>query len=265
MISCKEYANIKKEEYKNIKDKMSLSIIQVGDNPAAASYVKGKVKDCNEIGVEVYIYKLPEDTDQVKLSQTVMRAATDGNTGIIIPLPLPEGLYLRKEWIWPFQDVDGMFYDSYSPCTPEGIIDWLEFNGISLAGRHVVIIGRSNVVGRPLAKMMIDKNATVTLCHSQTRELDLNKAVANADIIVSAVGKPKIFKWDVPILTCGEKIFIDVGINRDENGKMCGDLDYEYLEAQGHYITPVPEGVGLLTRVALLKHLVNPKGSGLCK
>ena len=243
MISCREYASIKKEEYKNCQKKMSLSIVQVGEDSASNTYVKGKIKDCEEVGIKTYLFKLPKDIDQLCFNKTVELAIYDGQ-GIIIPLPIPRHLEIDKLLIRPRLDVDGLFYDYYNPCTPEGVIDWLEYNNIELSNKHVVIIGRGKLVGKPLAQMMLDRNATVTLCHSFTEEKKLKTLVENGDIIVSAVGLPEYFKWDVPSSKYGEKIFIDVGINS------------KYLAAQGHYITPVPGGVGLLTRVTLLKHLI---------
>lgn len=255
MISCREYASIKKEEYKNCQEKMSLSIVQIGEDPASNTYVKGKIKDCEEVGIKTYLFKLPKDIDQSCLNRTVGLAVYD-EQGIIIPFPIPKHLEIDKLLIRPRLDVDGLFYDYYNPCTPEGIIDWLEYNNIELSNKHVVIIGRGKLVGKPLAQMMLDKNATVSLCHSFTEEKKLKALVENGDIIVSAVGLPEHFKWDVPSSKYGEKIFIDVGINRNKDGKLCGDFDFKYLAAQGHYITPVPGGVGLLTRVTLLKHLI---------
>ena len=255
MISCREYASIKKEEYKNCQKKMSLSIVQVGEDSASNTYVKGKIKDCEEVGIKTYLFKLPKDIDQLCFNKTVELAIYDGQ-GIIIPLPISRHLEIDKLLIRPRLDVDGLFYDYYNPCTPEGVIDWLEYNNIELSNKHVVIIGRGKLVGKPLAQMMLDRNATVTLCHSFTEEKKLKTLVENGDIIVSAVGLPEYFKWDVPSSKYGEKIFIDVGINRNKDGKLCGDFDFKYLAAQGHYITPVPGGVGLLTRVTLLKHLI---------
>ena len=255
MISCREYASIKKEEYKNCQEKMSLSIVQIGEDPASNTYVKGKIKDCQEVGIKTYLFKLPKDIDQSCLNKTIGLAVYD-EQGIIVPLPIPKHLEIDKLLIRPRLDVDGLFYDYYNPCTPEGIIDWLEYNNIELSNKHVVIIGRGKLVGKPLAQMMLDRNATVTLCHSFTEGEKLKTLVENGDIIVSAVGLPEYFKWDVPSSKYGEKIFIDAGINRNRNGKLCGDFDFKYLAAQGHYVTPVPGGVGLLTRVTLLKHLI---------
>jgi len=254
MISCKQYAEIKKQEYKNFAVKMPLSIIQVGDNPASNTYIKGKMKDCQEVGIVTYLYKLPEDVTQHIFNKTVEKAVKN-NGGLIIQLPIPERLYFYDIPAW--QDVDGLYYDNYNPCTAEGIIDWLEYNQIDLTGQHVTILGRSELVGWPLAKMMLDRNATVSVCHSRSRSYDIETLIQNSDIIVSATGH-RFPAWFCPHHLYGKKIFIDVGINRDENNKLHGDLDCSALESQGHYVTPVPGGVGLLTRVTLLKHLVNP-------
>lgn len=256
MTSCIDYANLQKMKMAKINGKMPLSIVQVGDNPASNAYIKGKIKDCNEVGIESFLYKLPEDADQEALNKACGEAAAHKG-GVIVQLPIPAHLKVNPNYFYAYQDVDGLFYKNYNPCTPEGIIDWLEFNDVDLKGKMVTIIGRSDLVGKPLAQMMTDRDATVTLCHSKSKELDIFHSVRDSEIIVSAVGLPKHFKWNLPVYGT-PKTFIDVGINRDENGKMCGDFDRAHLEKQGHYVTPVPGGVGLLTRVTLLKHVAFP-------
>ena len=261
MVDIKTYVNIQKELLKEIVSNSltgyRLDIFQIGDNPASNSYVKGKLKDCEEVGIKAYHYKIDEIITQEKLL-TAVKAIEPKTNGIIIQLPVPKHIDpddIMRE-VDPRLDVDGFVYDRHKPCTPRGIVDWLEYNHVSLASKNVVIIGRSNIVGKPLAKMMTDRDATVTLCHSKTSAQDLYRYVKHADIIVSAVGQPKRFGWSIPADVYDNKIFIDVGINRDENGKLCGDFDREFLETQGHYVTPVPGGVGLLTRISLLKNVV---------
>lgn len=258
-ISCKDYVAQEKE---NIKEKTKnkeyvLHIFQVGDNPASNSYIKGKMKDCEEVGIKAVLHKYSED-DCNSLYSDIRKIDNDMDDldisgGIFLQLPVPEDISPVKVIgsISPWYDVDGFRQDScYDPCTPMGIVDWLEANNIDLCGKNVCIIGRSDIVGKPLAKMMTDKDATVTLCHSKT--VNLEEHMKMADIIVAAVGKAK-FIHDIDLLR--RPILIDVGINRDENGKLCGDVDYDNMLGTCKYITPVPGGVGLLTRISLLKNI----------
>ena len=256
-ISCKEYAAQEKERIKEkAKGKgYSLHIFQIGDNAASDSYLKGKIKDCSDVDINVILHKYQEDPDE-KYNDIYREIdiANEDKGGTFIQLPVPKNFDL--DWaimsITNAHDVDGLKPNSWHyPCTPRGIMDWLVANNINLCGKNVCIIGRSDIVGKPLAKMMTDKDATVTLCHSKTVKLEEYMKIA--DIIVSAVGKAKfIHDIDLP----RKPIMIDVGINRDENGKLCGDVDYENMLDTCEYITPVPSGVGLLTRVSLLKNIV---------
>lgn len=257
-ISCKDYVAQEKEK---IKEKTKnreyvLHIFQIGDNPASNSYIKGKIKDCEEVGIKAILHKYPEDDYEdiyYDIYNTDFNMNFDDVGGIFLQLPVPEDIDLKEinDSISPWNDVDGFKQDScHKPCTPSGIMDWLEANNIDLCGKNACIIGRSDIVGKPLAKMMIDKDATVTLCHSKT--VNLEEHMKMADIIVAAVGKAKfIHDIDLP----RKPIMIDVGINRDENGKLCGDVDYENMLDTCSYITPVPFGVGTLTRVSLLKNI----------
>lgn len=258
-ISCKDY--VEREKVK-IKEKTKnreyiLHIFQVGDNPASNSYIKGKIKDCEEVGIKAILHKYPED-DYVDIYTDIYDSdyemgEYDISGGIFLQLPVPEDVDLKEinDSISPWNDVDGFKQDSFhKPCTPSGIMDWLEANNIDLCGKNVCIIGRSDIVGKPLAKMMTDRNATVTLCHSKT--VNLEEHMQMADIIITAVGKAK-FIHDIKLPK--HPIMIDVGINRDENGKLCGDVDYNNMLDTCSYITPVPSGVGLLTRISLLKNI----------
>lgn len=253
MISCKEYSQLEKIRLKEFDlSSYSLGIIQVGDNPASNAYVRGKLKDCEEVGMHADLYKLDEDVDITMFKQTVLKASTD-NTGVIIQLPLPEHLEciaksVIKSYFVPSQDVDGIVYDECMPCTPKGIVDWLKFNKVDLDGKNVVIIGRSNLVGKPLAKLMLDNNATVTVCHSHTPKETVYEYCKSADIIVVAIGKESWLDFDLK-----DKLIVDVGINRNAEGKLCGDVDPKLKE--NNYVTPVPGGVGLLTRISLLKNV----------
>lgn len=259
--SCKEYAEIRKkklkEEVSKFKRKPCLVVIQIDCDPASNSYIKGKKKDCEEVGIEfIHAHVNSEMSSQIDLQNLIKAYCEDESNvdGIIIQLPIPDkyNLYKLLECIHPEKDVDGFRKDScFKPCTPKGIMDWLDYNEIDLVGKDVCMIGRSEIVGRPLVNMMIDKGATVTCCNSKTKDLDWYTNGAN--IIISAIGKPKYldsaYFWD----NSGE-IIIDVGINRDENGKICGDVDKEKLRYS--YVTPVPGGVGLLTRNTLLENVV---------
>lgn len=261
MVSCKEYVSIRKEALKEkietFEKPPKLCVIQVGDNPASNTYVKGKRKDAEEVGIEFVHVKLPETVTQTELEDVIVYHETiKPADGIIVQLPLPEHLDEEriKKVIDPTFDVDGFnIVSSFKPCTPKGIIDWLEYNNVDFVGNDVVVIGRSNIVGKPLTNMLIEKGATVTCCNSKTAHLC--HYTQYADIVVSAVGKPKIF--DFSYFSLFPQVIIDVGINRDKNGKLCGDIDTTELKYfQGSYVTPVPGGVGLLTRVALIENVV---------
>ena len=226
----------------------TLGIIQVGNNPASTKYVNNKIKDCEEVGIKVLKVSLPEDVREPDLLTAVSDTAQNSD-GIIVQLPLPPQIDVTKvkKSIPEEKDVDGFIYDSpYFSCTPLGIMKYLNYCGFNLDGKNVTIIGRSNIVGKPLARMMTDANATVTLCHSHTQNLWSH--IQNADLIVSAVGKVNFlncYAIHVPV--------IDVGINFIEvNGKMkmVGDC----YNIENREVTPVPGGVGLLTRCALLEN-----------
>lgn len=261
MVSCKEYTEIRKKELKNkiskFKQAPTLCVIQVGDNPASNSYINGKLKDCEEVGIKVSHIKLAENTKPVELKTTIRECSIGSKfNGIIVQLPLPETINVDEitDCIPATKDVDGFRRDSYFvPCTPKGIMDWLDFNNFDVEGREVTVVGRSKIVGKPLVNMLIDRGATVTCCNSKT--FCLMAHTLSANVIISAIGKPKYFDevdFDDPDL------IIDVGINRDKDGKLCGDIDREDVIKRfpNTYVTPVPGGVGLLTRLALLENVV---------
>lgn len=262
MISCKEYVEIRKAELKEEIQKFhyepKLCVIQVGDNPASNSYIKGKKKDCEEVGIEFSHVKLDEKITQRELEAHVkLQVSLICNSGIIVQLPLPKHIDADRivSLIPAEKDVDGFRIDShFKPCTPKGIVDWLEYNNYDFVGKDVVVMGRSNIVGKPLVNMLIDKGATVTCCNSKTVNSD--HYTTYADLVISAVGKPKEF--DFSYFSDLTEIIIDVGINRDENGKLCGDIDNTYFDKylSDTYVTPVPGGVGLLTRYALLENTI---------
>jgi len=255
-------ADIKKSVQKNTSmgfDVPTLAIIQVGSNPASNKYVNGKIKDCEEVGMKAVLHKFNEDIEPVDFGTEIIKIMHDEMIhGVIIQKPLPEKLekYFDKfvKMIPKKKDVDGFRKDTeFDPCTPKGVVDYIESRQGKdwLTGKDVVIINRTELVGRPLAKMMLDRNATVTVCHSKTERL--RNHCQYADIVVSAIGKPKILIRDY---VKHDSVCFDVGISFDENGKMCGDFDRDNVMKITDYCTPVPGGVGLLTRIALVENVL---------
>lgn len=246
--------NLLKEEIINKKLHPVLTIIQVGDNPASNTYIKGKLKDCEELGIEGRHIKLSEDVTQATLDNTIMFLGADPSVhGIIVQLPVPKHLQVKTELIETEKDVDGFKADScFIPCTPLGIYTYLNDKGVNFDGKNVVIIGRSQIVGKPMAQLLLDENATVTLCHSHTKDISLY--TKTADIIIVAAGKKNLITRDM--IGNNKPIVIDVGINRDEDGKLCGDCDYANIVDVCEYVSPVPGGVGLLTRMALMANVI---------
>ena len=269
MVTCKDYAqfvkNKLKTKIKGMEKKPVLAIIQVGDNQASNSYVKGKVKDCEEVGIRCIVNKLDKAIEEHELLYHI-ELTTCVADGIIVQLPLPKHINVEhvKNAIPKEKDVDGFRQDSkFDCCTPKGIIDWLYFNGYDVCGKNVVVLGRSEIVGKPLVNMLIDRGATVTCCNSHT-DYGYETQITNndADVIVSAIGKAKFLDWADIGSDC--EIVIDVGINRDDAGKLCGDVNRESVEKllPDTYVSPVPGGVGLLTRVSLLKNVVEAHENG---
>ncbi len=243
-----------KEEIANKNIKPVLAIVQVGDNPASNSYVKGKLKDCDEIGVTYKHIKLDENITQGAFDDCMVALGMHPKIdGFIVQLPLPKHLKVKHNLIAREKDVDGFRHDSpFIPCTPYGIYMYLLDRGVDFKGKNVVIIGRSEIVGKPMAKLMLDANATVTVCHSHTKDISTHTKMA--DIIIVAVGKRNLLTRDM--IGDNRPIVIDVGINRNEEGKLCGDCDYANLVDVCEYVSPVPNGVGLLTRLALMMNVV---------
>lgn len=265
-ISCKDYAaNLKeslKEHCKTLERKPCLTVIQIGDDKASNSYVNGKRKDCEYVGIKfnhVHITDY-ENLSEDELCKIIGELDSSNEVdGIIVQLPIPDKYDVKtlQKFISPKKDVDGFRKDSlHKPCTPQGIMNWLDANDIYLRGKLVTVLGRSEIVGKPLVNMMIEKGATVINCNSKTDKYHMEHLMILSNIVISAIGKPK--KFDSSCFY-GNTIIIDVGINRDEYGKLCGDINREDIE--GHYescyVTPVPGGVGLLTRVTLLKNVMN--------
>lgn len=242
--------------------KPGLAVILVGDDPASAVYVRNKKKACAEVGIESFEYRLDASTTNEQLLELIdeLNARADVD-GILCQLPLPKHLDEAAviDRISPEKDVD-CFHKinvgktmlgekGFLPCTPAGVMELLKYYEIPIEGKECVIVGRSNIVGKPQALLMLRENATVTVCHSRTKELD--KICKRADILVAAIGKAKFITAD---MVKDEAVVVDVGMNRDENGKLCGDVDFEGVEAKASYITPVPGGVGPMTITMLLEN-----------
>lgn len=240
-----------------------LVVVLVGENPASISYVTGKEKACQAIGMENRLIRLPEATTQEELLEVVKGLNEDSQVdGILVQLPLPKHIDENEVLfaIDPRKDVDGfhpfnigkmmMGVDTFLPCTPKGIMVMLDKMGCAdLSGKKAVVVGRSNIVGKPVAQLLLKRNATVTIAHSRTA--DIEQICSEADVLVAAVGKPRIVKanW-----VKEGAVVIDVGVNRDENNKLCGDVDFAEVEPKCSYITPVPKGVGPMTIAMLLSN-----------
>lgn len=239
-----------------------LAVIIVGENPASQTYVAGKAKDCAECGIASDVIRLPEQTTEQELLAHV--ADCNNNPaihGLLVQLPLPAHICEQHiiDAISPEKDVDGFTPvnvgrlvtggDCFLPCTPAGCMEMLRSTGVSAAGKRAVVIGRSNIVGKPAALLLLREHATVTVCHSRT--VDLAAVCAEADILVAAIGKPRFVTAD---MVKPGAIVLDVGINRGEDGKLCGDVDFDAVSEKAAYITPVPGGVGLMTRAMLMEN-----------
>ena len=268
IINGKEiYAAIREEikaEVQGMSVRPGLAVVLVGDDPASAVYVRNKSKACAEVGIYSEVYRLPEETGREQLLGLIEQLNQSPLIhGILVQLPLPKHLDPEEVImaIDPAKDVDAFHpvnvgkimignYD-FLPCTPAGVMELLHRSGIEVSGKECVVIGRSNIVGKPQAMLLLHENATVTVCHSKTRNLP--SVCRRADILVSAVGKPKFVTAD---MVKDGAVIIDVGMNRDENGKLCGDVDFEPVSEKASYITPVPGGVGPMTITMLLKNTV---------
>lgn len=256
-----------KEQVAKLKEKeaeICLAVIQVGNDPASTVYVGNKKKACAYIGIDSLAYELPEDTTEEELLKLVEELnANEKVNGILVQLPLPEHIDEDKviRTISPKKDVDGFHPQSvgalsigqpgFVSCTPAGIIELLKRSGITIDGKECVIIGRSNIVGKPMALLLLRENGTVTVCHSHTK--DIKEVTKRADILVVAIGKAKMI--DESYVKEGA-VVIDVGMDRDENGKLCGDVDFEAVKDKASAITPVPGGVGPMTITMLMKNCV---------
>jgi methylenetetrahydrofolate dehydrogenase (NADP+)/methenyltetrahydrofolate cyclohydrolase len=237
-----------------------LAVVLVGENPASQVYVRNKVKACSDAGLHSVLERYPDTMTEAELLARIDALnGDDAIHGILVQLPLPAHIDANKviEAISPAKDVDGFHVASagalmvgqpgFWPCTPYGCMKMLESIGYSLRGKHAVVIGRSNIVGKPMALMLLQQNATVTICHSATA--DLKAMTLQADVIVAAVGKRNVLTAD---MVKPGAVVIDVGMNRNPEGKLCGDVDYEGVRSVAGYITPVPGGVGPMTITMLL-------------
>ena len=271
IINCKE---IREKEIAKIKETYKggckVVFIQIGENPASNVYVRNKINLCKEVGIEVKHIQGDEETSQEALINSIKRFNLDKDIhGIMVQLPLPE--HISEEAvinaIAPEKDIDGFTTinkgklmigdkDAIIPCTPKGIMTILEHQGVNLEGKNVVIVGRSNIVGKPLANLMINAGATVTVCNSKTDEIILNYLIASSDISISAIGKANHFNKNMfEFYRLDNTIAIDVGINRDEEGKLCGDIDKELYE-EFKDVTSVPGGVGVMTVLEVIKNSI---------
>lgn len=242
-----------------------LAVILVGNDPASQVYVRNKIKACEETGIRSFEYFLPENTKQGKVVALIRKLARDKDVhGILVQLPLPKHLDTKGilRYIPVEKDVDGFSAENLGrlamqehgtvACTPYGVMELLKRYNIPIAGKNAVVVGRSNIVGKPMAMLLLNANATVTVCHSKTQ--NLKEVCSRADILVAAIGKPKFITAD---MVKEGAVVVDVGINRLENGKLCGDVDFDAVKDKVSFITPVPGGVGPMTIAMLMVNACN--------
>ena len=243
---------------------VNLAVIQVGNNDASSVYIKNKMKACEYVGIDSSLYTLPENISEEDVISLVESLNYDeGITGILVQLPLPKHLDEQNilQRVHPTKDVDG--FTAYNagklflgenellPCTPYGVMTMLDNYGIEVAGKECVVVGRSNIVGKPMAMLLLQADGTVTICHSKTK--NLKEICKRADILVCAIGKPKFFNRDY---VKNGAVVIDVGIHRMDNGKLCGDVDFDDVKDIVSFITPVPNGVGATTVASLMSNCI---------
>ena len=253
-----------REEAAKLPRKPGLAVILVGENPASQVYVNGKEKDCTECGIQSFSHRLPAETSQEELLALVRELNEDRLVdGILCQLPLPKGLDEEAviNAIAPDKDVDcfhpfnvgrmSIGEPVFLPCTPAGVMEMLRAYAVPVKGKNCVVLGRSNIVGKPMAMLLTQADGTVTVCHSKTEHLE--EFTRQADILVSAIGKTGFVTAD---MVKDGAVVIDVAMNRDENGKLCGDVDFAAVEPKASYITPVPGGVGPMTRAMLMENIL---------
>lgn len=266
-ISAQIKEEVKKEAERQKENgkKATLAVILVGNDPASKVYVKNKKKACEYVGIQSLSYELPEETTEEELLQKIEELNKQKDiTGILVQLPLPSHIDEDKVIcaISPKKDVDGFHPQNvgnlsigrsgFVSCTPAGVIELLKRSNIEIEGKECVVVGRSNIVGKPMAMLLLRENATVTVCHSKTQ--NLKEVTKRADILIAAVGRPKFFTADY--IKEGA-VVIDVGIHRDEKNQLCGDVDFEQVAEHTSAITPVPGGVGPMTIAMLMKNCLN--------
>lgn len=253
-----------KEKVKMLRIQPKLAVMLVGNDPASEVYVRGKVKACEDVGIASALVRLPDSATQEEVEIAVKNLVGDDTvTSVLVQLPLPHRLDAEQvlKLIPPEKDADGFAHENVgklalgeecvTACTPKGVMELLERAGISVAGKRAVVLGRSKIVGRPMAMLLLNADATVTVCHSKTK--NLAEECRRAEILVVAIGKPKFVTADM----VGEgAVVVDVGINRGADGRLCGDVDFEAVKDKAAYITPVPGGVGPMTIAMLLKNTV---------
>ncbi|MCL1903615.1 MAG: bifunctional 5,10-methylenetetrahydrofolate dehydrogenase/5,10-methenyltetrahydrofolate cyclohydrolase [Oscillospiraceae bacterium] len=258
--------DIKKEiVQKNLE--VGLAVVLVGNDPASRIYVNNKKKDCEECGISSVEYIFSESASQEEVIALIQRLNSDKQiNGILIQQPFPSHIdvFTVNESVSPLKDVDAFRADTvgriavgsygFLPCTPAGVMELIHSTGVPVAGKECVVVGRSNIVGKPMALMLLNESATVTICHSRTR--DLGDVTRRADILVSAAGRAGLITAE---MVKKGAIVIDVGMNRDKNGRLCGDVDFEGASKKADYITPVPGGVGPMTRALLMKNTLTAK------
>lgn len=260
----REHLKIKCEELKEKGIKPRLAVVMVGEDKASQVYVKNKSKICDEIGIEFEEHLLSADIEQKVLIDLIEKLNKEDKVhGILLQSPIPRHLDINEAFtaIAPEKDVDGfnpinvgklsLNQDTFVSCTPYGVMKMFEAYNIDLTGKNVTIIGRSNIVGKPLIQCCLNRNATVTVCHSKTK--DLKQHTINADIVIAAIGKPNFITAD---MIKQDAVVIDVGINRGEDGKLTGDVDFENMIDKASYITPVPGGVGPMTIAMLMNNVI---------
>lgn len=260
----REELKIKCDELKQKGIYPKLAVIMVGNNPASKVYVRNKSNACADVGVEYVEYLLEENIEQEELIELIKKLNEDKTiNGILLQSPIPMHLDINEAFktITYIKDVDGFSpasvgklcigEDTFISCTPYGVMKMLEEYNIDLNGKHVVILGRSNIVGKPLIQCCLQKNATVTICHSKTQKLE--EITKQADVLISAIGQPEFVKTD---MIKDKAVVIDVGINRNKDGKLVGDVDFENVKEKASYITPVPGGVGPMTIAMLMNNVI---------
>lgn len=258
----KELGERTKNFFERYGKRVGLAVVLIGENPASKVYVRNKITGCEEVGIRSFAHFLPANTTQEQAVELIRALAEDKNVhGILVQLPLPRHLDAQKilREIPTEKDVDGFSAENVGKlvlkergtvaCTPLGVMELLKRSGVDPKGKRAVVVGRSNIVGKPMAMLLLNADATVTVCHSKTE--NLKEECRNADILVAAIGKPKFIGAD---MIKEGAVVIDVGMNRDEQGKLCGDVDFDNVKEKASLITPVPGGVGPMTISMLLSN-----------